>query len=243
MDRTGHPVGITDQARDPRLGRHRLQGPGPGRRPVQAHDPRPATSSARSGPGRATRGRTSYYNLASFREGLHRLPRVAAPRRLGGPLRPRRTTDGPRSDPAPRMGGACMPSSWPAGAGPDSTRSAGPSARSRSCPCSASESLLQATAERLRAADRRHHGRHRPPLRAPRPRAAPRRPAAAGADRPEHRGGHRPRDAGDRPSRRRGHGRPPGRPDHRARRGLPRRAADRGARSSRPGSSTSRTRS
>ena len=31
-------------------------------------------------------------------------------------------------------------------------------------------SLLQATVDRLRRPDRRHHGRHRPPLRAPRPR-------------------------------------------------------------------------
>ena len=54
---------------------------------------------------------------------LHPLPRVAAQRHLGREVgRHRPVTGGPRSDRGARMTTTCTPSSWPAVAGPDSTR-------------------------------------------------------------------------------------------------------------------------
>ena len=82
-------------------------------------------------------------------------------------------------------------------------------------------SLLQATATGVRRPDRRHHGRHRPALRAARPRPAPGRRAPARADGPQHGRRHRARDARHRPARRRGHARPAGRPDRPSTDGLP----------------------
>ena len=82
-------------------------------------------------------------------------------------------------------------------------------------------SLLQAHGRAPRGPDRRHHGGHRPALRAAGPRAGPERRARPRAARTQHRGRDRARDAGHRARRRRGHGRPAGRPDGRGRAGLP----------------------